>query len=195
MAQIRKYQAAAPTEINDELVRCYNNFIVLRNLCISGKERALADKSDNFLRHHKIPAEGLKKKDRKETIENYFDSLQQQIFDNSFVDLVAAFERIIFIKIGNSSGLLRRIVKENYSAQYPFSIAIEGFIKDANTINRLSSIQKILDGGISNYLSEQLKNIIDYRNRITHGKRFGSETTLTMKKTLEILNEVLDLIG
>lgn len=195
MAQIRKYQAAAPTEINDELLQCYSNFIVLRNLCISGKERALADKSDNFLRHHKIPAAGLKKKGRKETIENYFDSLQQQIFDNSFVDLVATFERIIFIKIGNSSGLLRRIVKENYSAQYPFSIAIEGFIKDSNTINRLSSIQKILDGGISNYLSEHLKNVIDYRNRITHGKRFGSETTLTMKKTLEILNEVLDLIG
>jgi hypothetical protein len=195
MAQIRKYQAAAPTDINDELLQCYRNFVVLRNLCVSGRERALGDKSDNFLRHHKIPTAGLKKKDRKETIENYFDSLQQQIFDNSFVDLVATFERIIFIKIGNSSGLLRRIVKENYSAQYPFSIAIEGFIKDSNTINRLSSIQKILDGGISNYLSEQLKNIIDYRNRITHGKRFGSETTLTMKKTLEILNEILNLIG
>jgi hypothetical protein len=195
MAHLRKYQEAAPAEINDELLQCYRNFVVLRNLCVSGRERALADKSDNFLRQHKIPAAGLKKKDRKETIENYFDSLQQQIFDNSFVDLVATFERIIFIKIGNSSGLLRRIVKENYSAQYPFSIAIEGFIKDSNTINRLSSIQKILDGGISNYLSEQLKNIIDYRNRITHGKRFGSETTLTMKKALEILNEILDLIG
>jgi len=43
-------------------------------------------------------------------------------------------------------------------------------------------------------LVARLTEIINYRNRLAHGKRFGQETTLTLEETLSVLDEILEII-
>lgn len=91
--------------------------------------------------------------------------------------------------------MVRNIVAENYPQESPFHLTIRSFIKDANEINNLATVQKMLTGKISESLSEQLDDIISYRNRVAHGKRFGEDTDLTLKDVLKILSEIVQKIG
>ncbi|MDM8551351.1 hypothetical protein QUF72_14800 [Desulfobacterales bacterium HSG2] len=109
--------------------------------------------------------------------------------------MTATFERIVFTKIGNATGLTRKIVREHYDREKPFHIAISSFIKSSDEINRLSSLYNILQGRIPNQLSDKFEEIINYRNRVTHGRRFGEDTHLTLQDVLETLSRILKMIG
>lgn len=193
MARLAVHHKEIPLEVNEELKNCYDSYNVLLNLCASAKKRSIADKTGKFLRDNGIPV--IKQKNRQVIIEDYFDSLCKRITDNAFTELTATFEKIVFSGIGNATGLTRKIVRENYSTGNPFHIAIGSFVKDSDDINRLSSVHNILQGKIPNELSESLGEIISYRNRITHGRRFGKETHLTLQNVLEILSKILTIIG
>ncbi len=193
MARLAVSHKEIPSEVNAELKDCYDSYNVLLNLCTSAKRRSIADKTGKFLRDHGIPV--TKQKNRQIIIEDYFDSLYKRITDNAFTELIATFEKIVFSRIGNATGLTRKIVRENYIIGNPFHIAISSFIKDSDDINRLSSIHNILQGKIPDELSDSLGEIISYRNRITHGRRFGKETHLTLQNVLEILSKILTIIA
>lgn len=182
--------------LDPELKDCYENHLVLLNLLISAKQRVIADKSGNFSRAHGIPSPDDKRKDVfRKKIESYFDKLRNQVIDNAFVEMVATFERIVFTKIDNATGLTRKIVREHYERGNPFHIAIISFIKSSDEINRLSSLYNILHGRIPNDLSDRFEEIISYRNRVTHGRRFGEDTYLTLQDVSETLDKILKIIG
>jgi len=184
-----------PDIVNPALKKCYDNYNFLLNLLTHARLRALSDKSNKFIKDYKIPIVFKKKAKREKNIEDYFAALEQDIIDNTFINLVATFERIVFSKLPNAIGLIRNIVEENYPQESPFHLTIRSFIKDANEINNLATVQKMLSGKISESLSEQLDDIISYRNRVAHGKRFGEDTDLTLEDVLKILSEIVQKIG
>lgn len=189
-------QKEAEDALEPELRNCYDNHLVLLNLIASAERRAIADKSEKFSSDHGIPLSGRKGKvPRRKEILVYFNNLRKQVSDNAFVEMVATFERIVFTKIGNATGLTRKIVREHYERGNPFHIAIISFIKSSDEINRLSSLYNILHGRIPNDLSDSFEEIISYRNRVAHGKRFGEDTHLTLQDVSETLGKILKIIG
>jgi len=64
------------------------------------------------------------------------------MIDNTFINLVAAFERIVFSKLPNAIGLIRNIVENHYPQDSPFHLSIKSFIKEVNDINNLAVVQK-----------------------------------------------------
>jgi len=53
----------------------------------------------------------------------------------------------------------------------------------------------MLSGKISESLSIKLNEIISYRNRIAHCKRFGDDTDLTLEDVFVTLSQILQEIG
>ncbi len=192
MARFLDDQGRIPAHIDTQLKNCHDRYSVLLTLCNNAKMRALSDKSDRFLRDHGIAISS--RRQREKSIEDYFEGVFQQITDDAFVALTATFERIVFAKAGNATGLARKIVRENYGKN-PFDIAISSFVKDSDDIHNLSAVHHMLQGKIPNDLSHDLGKIISYRNRVTHGKRFGEETTISLQNVLETLSKILKIIG
>lgn len=186
----------AEEALEPELQNCYDSSVVLLNLIASAEARSIADKSEKFSCDHGIPVADKKRKvPRRIQIETYFDQIRKQISDNTFVEMVATFERIVFTKIGNATGLTRKVVREHYEQGNPFHTAIASFVKSPDEINRLSSLHNMLQGRIPNDLSDRFGEIISYRNRVTHGRRFGEDTHLTLQEVLETLSRILKIIG
>ncbi len=165
-------------------------------LCINAKERATSDKTNGFILNLGIvDIIGLPKKNRENLIKEYFDKIQKDIEENTILNLVATFEKLIFNKIPPTIHHSKQLLSSNYSDQSPFSSSITSFVKDSRDINNISAIQAILTGSISVTLERKLKEIIDQRNRIAHGKRFGQESDLTVNETIEKLDEVMENIA
>lgn len=179
-----------------DLLHVYNKYTTLLKLCINAKERAISDKTDRFIINIGIvDIIGRPKKNRKNIIKEYFDKIQKDIEENTILNLVATFEKIIFIKIPPTINHSKQILSSNYNDQYPFSSSIKSFVKESSDINNISAIQTILTGSISVTLERKLKEIIAQRNRIAHGKRFGRESDLTVNETLEKLDEIIEIVS
>ncbi len=176
--------------INSSIERYY----CLLKLCDYAQNRAKSDPAGSFARAIELPLSGRKIRDKKIGIDRYFNELQQYIIDYSFLDMVAAFEKTIFIKFGNASGDLKKIVKKEYIAPKPFYMSAESFIKNRDDIYNLSGLKKILDGKIPSELSESLSEIIEHRNWIAHGKRVGKQSTLKIEEVHNIIEKILNII-
>lgn len=179
-----------------DLIHVYNKYTTLLQLCINAKERAISDKTNGFILNLGIvDLIGLPKKNRENLIKEYFDKIQKDIEENTILNLVATFEKFIFNKIPQTIHLSKQVLSSNYSDQAPFSSSITSFVKESRDINKISAIQDILTGSISVTLEQKLKEIIDQRNRIAHGKRFGQESDLTVNETIEKLDEIMENIA
>jgi len=189
-----KFDKKIRTVKAEDLLHVYNKYNTLLTLCINAKERAVADKTDKYLRGLGLDIVGKKKKQREDSIKEYFDRVQKDLEDNTILNLVATFEKLIFNDIPTAINNSKELLNANYRNQDPFSSSIKSFVKDTQDINAVSAIQGILLGNISTSLGNNLKEIIDYRNRIAHGKRFGKESQITVSETLERLDEVLEVV-
>lgn len=189
-----KFNKKIRTVKAEDLLHVYNKYNTLLTLCIKAKERAIADKTDKYLRELGLDIVGKKKKQRDDMIKEYFDRVQKDLEDNTILNLVATFEKLIFNNIPTAINNSKEILNTHYSNQDPFSSSIKSFVKSTQDINAVSAIQGILSGHISTSLGKNLKEIIDYRNRIAHGKRFGKESQITVSETLERLDEVLKVV-
>ncbi len=190
-----KFDKTARTVKSKELLDVFKKYNTLLMLCTKAQERAISDKTDKYLKDLGLDIIGQKKNQRENKIREYFDSIQRDLEDNTILNLVAIFEKIIFYKIPIAIDNSKKILTRHYDEHNPFSASIESFIKSTQDINKISDIQAILSNNISVTLGNKLKEIIDYRNRIAHGKRFGKETQLTIHQILEILDEVLESIA
>lgn len=151
--------------------------------------------SPDFANIISFPFPGKKVRDRKKHIATYFDELQKSIFDSSFLEMVAVFEKIAFSKIDNASGEIRRVVKDGYS-KAPFRENAVSFVKDKEDVYNLSGLKKLVEGRISNELSDHFSEILEHRNYLAHGKRgIGKKSTLSIEEIYEILEEVLRIIN
>lgn len=189
-----KFNKKTRTVKAEDLLHVYNKHNTLLTLCIKAKERAIADKTDKYLRELGLDIVGKKKKQREDMIKEYFDRVQKDLEDNTILNLVATFEKLIFNDIPTAINNSKEILDTHYNNQDPFSASIKSFVKSTQDINAVSAIQGILSGHISTSLGNNLKEIIDYRNRIAHGKRFGKESQITVSETLERLDEVLEVV-
>ena len=190
-----RFNKQSRTVKTKDLLHVYNKHNTLLTLCVKAKERAIADKTGKYLRELGLDILGKKKKQREGTIKDYFDGVQKDLEDNTILNLVATFEKLIFNNIPEAINNSKEILNTHYSNQAPFSSSIKSFVKNTQDINAVSAIQGILSGHISTSLGNTLKEIIDYRNRIAHGKRFGKESRITISETLEMLDEVLEVVG
>ena len=134
-----------------------------------------------------------KKKKRESIIKGYFDGVQKDIEDNAILNLVATFEKLIFNKIPAATNNSKQILASNYVFNDPFSSSIQSFVKTHEDINNISGVLSILSGNISVTLENKLREIIEYRNRIAHGKRFGKESLLSVSEILEKLDETIEI--
>ncbi len=178
-----------------ELIRIFNKHNMLLILCIKAKNRAVADKTDKYLTNLGLDSFRKKKKNRENMIKDYFDTVQKDLEDNTILNLVAAFEKLVFDSIPVAINQSKEILNNHYNKVEPFSSAIKALVKSTQDINNISGIQNILSGNIPVTLENKLKEIIDYRNRIAHGKRFGKNSKLTVWETLEKLDEVLEVVS
>lgn len=117
------------------------------------------------------------------------------------LDLIATFERIMFQKTDNTYGEIRSIVTTEYDRRYskkhrpaPLYHSAASFIRDREDIHNLSGVRKIPENGMTEGLSESLREIIEYRNRLSHGKRrnVGRASELKIEEIKEILMKIID---
>lgn len=196
MARLADYQKKNLEIFNEDLSDCYNNYLVMLKICLMAKDRALSDKSNKYI--FSLGGKLLGNKtttNRSKNIEIFFDNLQQDLIDSYFINIVATFESIIFSKIPKAVGDTRKIVKDNYDENGPFGSVIGRFIKATNDFNNLSNIKELLRGKIPSCLFDVFDEIVNYRNRIAHGKRFGEETTLNLEDLICNLDNIIQSIA
>lgn len=178
------------------LQEVFEKYICLIKICEYAQERATnkATGSD-FIQRFALPIQGKKVTSKSSVhIKEYFDEkLQQTILDYAILEIVAAFEKILFLRIDNASGEMKRIVKERYKTPAPLAKMSGAFIKGKEGIYNLSGVIALLEGKIPPRLMSQLSAIREHRNWLAHGKRsVGQPSTLTIREVYNILQEILE---
>ena len=139
------------------------------------RDRAERQPDASFVRGLGLPDLGEKTADRRAAIRRYFDALQQTLFEQCFVGMVATFERWAFIHLGNAIGEARKVVGSQYDAGVAFALAAENLVKDAQDIGDLAQVE----GFVACYpgkLAANLRELRHHRNWIAHGKRIGQQS-------------------
>lgn len=175
----------------------------LKDICSAVRETAL--RSPNSPVAGKIFSAGktVRKRDKRDIINEHFDSLQQKIEELCVLNIVASFEMAVFRRIGNAYGEIKSIVEDGYNKRLskrepvPFYIASSSFVKNREDIRNLSGVRKLLENKIPEALFNQLAEIIEYRNWLSHGKRanVGKESGLKVDEIYSTLNKIFDRIS
>ena len=121
------------------------------------------------------------------------DKMVRSIEELIVLGLVADFEKMVFDNVENASGAISKIVKEKY-INGAFKDCSTGFVKTIRDIDKLSIIKEILSPKLPKELSDQFKEIVEFRNRLAHGKRFGKDSLLSFDDIALILDDVLNYI-
>jgi predicted nucleotidyltransferase len=184
---------------NTSLKEVFDKYKCLQKICAYAQERAINDVSSKFAQKIELPIMGKKVKSKpKIHIQEYFDEeLQQAVSDYAFLDIVATFEKIVFSKIDNATGEIRKVVREYYKSPAPLSEMSKEFIKDKDDIYNLSGVIYLIEHSrMPSALSTQLTAIREHRNWLAHGKRsIGQQSSLTLQQVYDILQEVVDYIS
>jgi len=110
-----------------------------------------------------------------------------------FLDVVTTFERIVFQRIDNALGEAGQILKTKYpGGARPFPLAAEKFLQDKEKM-RLADAQQLLNAPIPQGLREDLREVVNERNRLAHGGRFV-EPPAAAKSLDEIVRTLEDLL-
>ncbi|MEK7432715.1 MAG: hypothetical protein AABZ74_06265, partial [Cyanobacteriota bacterium] len=151
---------------------------------------------NKYLNIFEIPILADKKDKADRELNKYLADLINSIEEMSVLNVVAEFEKQIFQKLDESLLYTKKIIDKNYEKNKPFYKFRMGLIKTSDKeINKLSNIKNLLDGKIEKELFDKMSIIIEYRNFISHGKRFktkGSNSCMYgIEEIVEILNEIL----
>ncbi|MDM8549970.1 hypothetical protein QUF72_07840 [Desulfobacterales bacterium HSG2] len=164
-------------EILKEIFESYES---LKEICDAAENRVKRGDRRFGEKLGVIPKSGKKEK-QKET-EAYFDSLCERIEEHYALELISTFEGLVFDRLGDTAGVIRRVVKSGYEKMRknhkptPLYHSASAFIKTREDIRSLSGASNILGKQIkqiSEELHEELEEIIDYRNWLSHGKNYG----------------------
>ncbi|MDZ7898451.1 MAG: HEPN domain-containing protein [Arcicella sp.] len=178
---------------SNRLHKSYLNYIALKNALIYVQQETYRRNDDGFLNAIGFPYIGELTKDRKKTVALKMDAMYQAIEELIVIGLVSDFEKIIFDRVDNASGEIVKIVKQKYDLK-PFNDFSADFVKSSKDIDKLSIIKKIIDPKLPKELSDKFKDIIEFRNRLAHGKRFGEQLLLSFDEIAQILDDVLNFI-
>jgi hypothetical protein len=78
----------------------------------------------------------------------------------------------------NASGEISKIVKQKYNSN-PFHEFSTDFVKTSKDVDKLSIIKAIISPKLPAELSKKFAEVIDFRNRLAHGKRFGEQSLMS----------------
>ncbi|MCP4104248.1 MAG: hypothetical protein GY749_01710 [Desulfobacteraceae bacterium] len=185
----------------ETLEETYQKYVSWMKIYESAKERTQRDK--NFAPKVIPPGKSKKTPYEHQIIADYFDQLYTEITELYILNIITTFERMVFNKIDNAYGVIKDIVTVEYNKRYskkdkpaPLYHSAVSFIKVKEDIHNLSGARKVLEKQITEELSEDLKEIIEYRNWLSHGKRrnVGEASILTIEQIKEILMKIIDEI-
>jgi hypothetical protein len=180
--------------MDSSLKEVLEKYCCLRDVCENAQKRAADNPASPFAGTISLPVSDKKIKNKREHIIMYFNKIQDSLADYCFLDMVAAFERIIFSKIDNASGEIKRVVKDEYTKPV-FHMSAVSFVKNKDDIYNLSGVKKLLEGKISQELSDNLSEIFEHRNFLAHGRRgIGKQSALMIHEVHDILQETLDAV-
>lgn len=177
----------------DKLSKSYLNLIAVRNILNYVQNETYKRTDDKFLNAIEFPYVGKLSKNRKQFIGEKMDLMNQSIEELVVLGLVSDFEKIVFDKVENASGEISKIVKNHYKAS-PFNKFSTNFVKSEKDIDKLSIIKAIISPKLPNELANRFSDIIEFRNRLAHGKRFGKQSTLSFDEIAQILDDILNYI-
>ena len=185
----------------EKLEKVYNQYISVIKIYRSAKNRTQRDKS--FAIEIVSPKKSKKIQHEANIIDDYFDSLYSEITELYIFDIITTFERILFEKIDNTSGVIKSIVTDEYHRRYskkdkpaPLYHSAVSFIKDKEDIHNLSGIRKVLEKQMPRELFDDLKELIEHRNWLSHGKRqnIGKESLFKIDEIYETLIKIIDIV-
>lgn len=178
-------------DLDDELDRYRTLVFISRN----AKQRALSDPFGDYVSSLGVPLLGRRKTDNQAAIKEYFDSVEQSLFQQALLRLVAAFERLAYQKLRNAVGAARTTLDQHYPAQSPLSRAAARLAKDIADFPNL----KDLEGVLASYpqsASKRLAELREHRNWIAHGGRCGEQSRFSkIEDVHQTLQELLSAIG
>ncbi len=177
------------SDLDDELAQ----YRTLAFLTQRAMERALSNPFDEYIRELPgFPRLGKQKADGKEIIKEYFDSVKKSPFDQYLLRLVAAFERLAFLKLENAVGIASGMLGK-YPPESPFSRAAKKFVKDAKAdFKNLADIEELLKS-YPQSTSKDLEELRLHRNWVAHAGRLGERSTFS--KIEDVHKALADLLS
>ncbi len=178
----------------DRLDKPIDNYKVI--ISISKKALDLTKQNPKkYISEFNLPVFGKRIKDKTKDIEIYFDTLSDRILEYAYLELFATFEAIVIEKITNASGNMKSTLKENYKGT-DFSNFEDKFVKNAYDFSSLNKIVELLKGKISKENHKKLVEIVKYRDKLAHGKRFHYDVVLDrIEDTRDVMKVILEDIS
>ena len=181
-------------ELNSKKLKIsYLNLKAVKNSLVYVQNETYKRKDDSFLKAIGFPYIGELSKDRKKFVDTKIDLMVQSIEELIIIGLVADFEKIVFDRVSNASGEISKIVKMKYTAE-PFKNFSTDFVKSVKEIDKLSVVKSIISNKLPEELLLKFSEIIDFRNRLAHGKRFGEQSIMSFDDIAKILDDVLNYV-
>jgi hypothetical protein len=171
-----------------------NTYNALVEICELAKAMSLKN-PDKYVGRFKLPIGAEKSKDVKRDIKEYFDGLQKQLENTFFLNLVATFESVVFDKVNNASGEMKKTLREEYEDEKPFSKFSGEFVKSPDDIRGLGTIREIVSRKLTKKLKDDISGIIKYRDHLAHGERFNPKYTFAKLEDVQyVLEKVLGVM-
>ena len=177
------------TIANEEIRNTYNYLATLDNILSREISQVNGNKSylDKIVPQQIAKVYSLKEK----TALTFTDNLTRTAYENSVVNLVSTFERVVFAKYKTTYGKIKSIVGNQVTRPLDYYKSRENFAN--GNIDKLSGIIYLLEGHLSAELLLKLKMIKDHRNYIAHGKRDTAPPAIEFKlsEMAKILDDVI----
>lgn len=122
-----------------------------------------------------------------------FRDMRLRIEYLGFLDLCASFEDEFRRRAGTAIGEARKNVREHYSIPLLRSLR-ERLVKEAKSFDSLASIFIAVEGLISPQMQAELGAVREQRNRLSHGTNLRQPLKVTVERTRELLNELIDVL-
>ncbi len=68
------------------------------------------------------------------------------------------------------------------------------FVKTSKDIDKLSIIKTIVSPKLPEELSTKFAEVVEFRNRLAHGKRFGKQSLMSFDEIAQTLDDVLNYV-
>lgn len=180
-----------------DLLSIYNNFLAIENIInyITNESIKRIQNNQDFLFTINFPFIGeIKQKNKQDSLRLKFTELSHFHRENTIISVVAEFERLIFIKINVSSVQIKDVVHNGYTTGHPMHTFRVAFVKEEEDIFNLTGFNKFLDSHPTT--KNELKEIIEFRNYLAHGKRLkvGQQSNKTLEQIITILDNILTLL-
>ena len=122
-----------------------------------------------------------------------FRDLKVRLEYLGFLDLCASFEDAFRRRVATAIGEARKNVREHYNVPLLRSLG-ERLVRDARSFDSLASIFSTIEGLVSFQMQAELNTVREERNRVSHGTNLGQPLKVTVERTQELLNELIDAI-